>query len=143
VQLVQLQARKKSFIIQKEFSPDIPVTFTTDPLRISQIIINLLSNAIKFTLEGSITLQLTKKDRYLNCSVNDTGIGISKEDQGKLFKCFGRVEDKRSRKANSNGVGLGLFISNALAIRLGNQEVVGSLWNLKSIKVQIQIYDRR
>ena len=79
-----------------------------------QVTLNLLTNALKFTDSGgSITISVSlveiDLDQYVQISVKDTGIGISKKDQKKLFKLFGFLESSKDR--NSKGVGLGLSIA--------------------------------
>ena len=61
-----------------------------------QIILNLYSNAIKFTEEGSVTIVVKSDSEYLIISVKDTGVGISKVNQKKLFKLFGFIEETSS-----------------------------------------------
>jgi signal transduction histidine kinase len=86
----------------------------SDSNRLQQVILNLLSNALKFTDEyGTITISCgpfeKEGQKYLQVSVEDTGTGISKEDQKKMFKLFGFLDSSKAR--NSGGIGLGLFIS--------------------------------
>jgi signal transduction histidine kinase/CheY-like chemotaxis protein len=88
-----------------------------DPIRINQVLLNLLSNAIKFTESGSVSV--TVKPVYLNdetvhvsFSVKDTGIGLSTEQQSRLFERFSQAESSTSRKYG--GTGLGLAISKLL-----------------------------
>lgn len=72
--------------------------------------INLLTNAMKFTYKGYIKVAVsydTIKNSLL-FSVEDTGLGISQEDQSNLFKLFGKLES--SKDVNTNGIGLGLYI---------------------------------
>ena len=69
-----------------------------DENRIKQVLLNLQTNSIKFTQKGKVTIKAKitenkKKERFLQISVEDTGKGIKKEDQGKLFKLFGYVDD--------------------------------------------------
>ena len=88
----------------------------SDEQRLVQVIMNLLSNALKFTSKGgTITLncQLIRDHKsFVKISVKDTGCGISKEDQTKLFKLFGFL--KSSEKKNTKGIGLGLYISSRI-----------------------------
>ena len=100
-----------------DMDPSIPSTLRGDDIRIKQIIVNLVNNAIKFTQSGQVLLSLKKKQLTTNkivlcVSVKDTGIGIKKEDIGKLFNSFEQVDSKRNRKIE--GTGLGLAIVNNL-----------------------------
>lgn len=126
--LFELQANMKKIDISFEISPKIPIIIQTDPNRLKQVIINLLSNAFKYTQKGSIRLvcepyfELKEKKfeqfgnsdflvEIIKISVHDTGLGIKDEDKSKLLKAFGKVEDEINLKFNSQGVGLGLIIS--------------------------------
>ncbi|MVX63322.1 two-component sensor histidine kinase [Clostridium chromiireducens] len=82
-----------------------------DDEKYERVILNLLSNAIKFTPEGgSITIQVKadKKDKTIEISVCDTGVGIPKEKHRKIFHRFGQVENNLSRQAEGSGIGLAL-----------------------------------
>ncbi len=83
-----------------------------DEIKISQILNNLLNNAFKFTLSGTITFGYTIQDSYLELFVKDTGIGISKEDQIKIFDRFTQTDNSISR--GFEGAGLGLAICKGL-----------------------------
>lgn len=103
-------------------SPDIPEKVIGDQLRIGQVLNNLLSNATKFTSLGKIMVEVLMTARMQNkielfFIVIDSGIGISKEDQDKLFKSFSQVEASTTRKYG--GTGLGLNISKQLVERMG------------------------
>ena len=83
-----------------------------DEVRIGQVITNLLSNALKYTDEnGEITLSIQKKKDVTELSVSDTGIGMSKEDEKRVFERFYRTDKSRARK--TGGAGIGLSISRA------------------------------
>lgn len=78
-------------------------------------------NALKYTIKGSITLRYQDySNNRVEISVSDTGLGIKKEDQKKLFKAFGKVEDKKDILLNATGVGLGLLISNVISTQLNS-----------------------
>jgi two-component system, sensor histidine kinase ChiS len=90
------------------------------------VVLNLLSNSLKFTDEGGRILikgLLVKQGdyNYLEVSVMDTGIGISKENQEKLFTMFGFLEDSSER--NSHGIGLGLAISQQIVMEFGGGKI--------------------
>lgn len=90
----------------------------TDNARLQQVLINLLINATKFTSQGSITLELVKQsDDTALFSVSDTGCGISKENQGKIFNRFEKLDE------NAQGTGLGLSICQLIIEQLG-----GKIW---------------
>jgi signal transduction histidine kinase len=79
--------------------------------------INLVGNSIKFCANGTIVIRVRNlTDQYIEISVIDDGVGISKENMSRLFKSFGKLPD--ADHINDQGVGLGLMISNILATRL-------------------------
>ncbi|HEY9194233.1 MAG TPA: PAS domain S-box protein [Methyloversatilis sp.] len=101
-----------------------------DPLRLGQVLINYLSNAAKFTEHGSVTLrarllQETAEDVVLRFEVQDTGIGITPEQQAHLFVPFEQAETSTTRKYG--GTGLGLVISRRLARLMGGDAGVDSM----------------
>lgn len=103
-------------------SPDIPNVLIGDELRIAQILNNLLSNATKFTSVGKVMVEAVTTATHGNrieifFMVVDTGIGIDKKDQDKLFKSFSQVEASISRRFG--GTGLGLNISKQLVKLMG------------------------
>jgi protein-histidine pros-kinase len=89
----------------------------TDRRALSQILINLINNAIKFTHKGGIRIDVQQKNGATKILVADTGIGIDREDQAKLFDAFTRVESAGGDRAE--GTGLGLHLSQKLAGLLG------------------------
>lgn len=110
-------------------SPEVPEKAIGDELRIGQILNNLLSNATKFTTVGKIMVDVVKtaqrgNDVELFFMVMDTGIGISKENQDKLFKSFSQVEASTFRRFG--GTGLGLNISKQLVELMGGSIHVDS-----------------
>jgi len=90
-------------------------------MRVKQAMINLLSNAVKFTDKGFIKINAVRKNGDLLVSVEDTGIGIAKEDHNTIFEAFRQVDGSSHRKFG--GSGLGLSIARKL-IELHN----GKLW---------------
>jgi signal transduction histidine kinase len=95
----------------------------TDQTRLRQILINLLSNASKFTSDGTITLGLQPAEEpgEVLFYVRDTGIGMTREQLGRLFQRFSQADDSTTRKFG--GTGLGLALSRRLSELLG-----GGLW---------------
>lgn len=88
-----------------------------DTRRVEQVLLNLLSNAIKFTEKGSVKISCIEEGGMVKVSVADTGIGISEEDQKKLFQPFTQVQSGLTRPYE--GTGLGLSISKKLVTLMG------------------------
>lgn len=123
----RLNSKPVAFVV--EMDPKIPVTLIGDEVRIRQILVNLLTNAVKFTKEGMIKLKigmkvLTEDKAYITLQVIDTGIGVKKEDQEKLFSEFTQVDMSRNR--NIEGTGLGLSISKQLVAMMNGSISVES-----------------
>lgn len=100
--------KDKPVELKQEVAPELPAV-RADGTRVRQVILNLLSNAAKFTEEGQITLRAHADEENVTISVTDTGIGISAEDQARLFQEFSQVDASPTRRAG--GAGLGLAIS--------------------------------
>jgi PAS domain S-box-containing protein len=113
-QTSSIKAHAKGLGFVYSIANNIPQMIVGDPGRIRQILNNLISNAIKFTETGEIFLDIQRKAKHsLIFSVHDTGIGIPKEKQQKLFSKFSQVDASTTRKFG--GTGLGLAISKQLA----------------------------
>jgi two-component system sensor histidine kinase EvgS len=119
-------ARQKNLSLQVIFNPpDLAVDVYLDPLRFKQVLSNLVSNAIKFTEQGHvrITLDLMNTEvparALLQLTVQDSGVGISAEDQQRLFEPFAQTEN--SSQQGRSGAGLGLVISRNLCEMMGGQ----------------------
>jgi adenylate cyclase len=98
---------------------------TADSMRLKQILLNLLSNACKFTKEGEVALRVTKEaDGRVELAVADTGIGMTAEQQAKLFQDFTQADSLTARRYG--GTGLGLAISRKLARMMGGDVTVAS-----------------
>jgi signal transduction histidine kinase/DNA-binding response OmpR family regulator/HAMP domain-containing protein len=100
---------------------------TVDPMRLRQILLNLLSNACKFTKQGEIKLRVKKivdARNWIEIAVADTGIGMTPEQQSKLFKEFTQVDPSTVRQYG--GTGLGLAIARKLARMMGGDVTVAS-----------------
>ena len=113
-------AKGLDFVVKLD--PDIAPAHVADVLRIRQVLNNFMSNAVKFTERGSITLRLRRLEsrnghESLAFEVEDTGIGISLENQAKLFEPFTQAEASTTRRFG--GTGLGLAISRRLAELMG------------------------
>jgi CheY-like chemotaxis protein len=115
INVINFRVEEKKLQLTVSLAPDMPKFLIGDDLRLTQVIVNLLTNAVKFTPEhGSIwlTIQFIKEEAGLctvQIDVKDTGIGISAEQQTRLFTSFEQAESSTSRKYG--GTGLGLAIS--------------------------------
>ncbi|MCK5166538.1 MAG: response regulator, partial [Rhodospirillaceae bacterium] len=112
-----------------DIGDNLPEGVHADNLRIGQILSNLLSNALKFTKTGNIGVSVVSEntnndDLLIKFSVSDSGIGLSKEAQNKLFSAFTQADNTTSR--NYGGTGLGLSISKKLAELMGGEIGVDS-----------------
>ncbi len=103
--------QKKGLKLKEEF-PVGKVEVFADRDKLTQVLINLLSNATKFTEQGDITIKIEEKDGGVECSVADTGVGISEDNLPKLFSKFEQFNKELS--LNSGGIGLGLNISKSI-----------------------------
>jgi signal transduction histidine kinase/CheY-like chemotaxis protein len=100
---------------------------TVDPMRLRQILLNLLSNACKFTKQGEVTLRVRKVvdgRNWIEFAVADTGIGMTPEQQAKLFEEFTQADSSTARQYG--GTGLGLAITRKLARMMGGEVTVTS-----------------
>ena len=130
--IIMTRIQDKNIELILNIKPNLPSMLVGDANRIRQILINLLNNATKFTHKGQIRLSIdfeneTSDSIILKVCVEDTGIGIKKEDLGRLFKSFEQVDSKRNR--NIEGTGLGLAISKRLVNLMGGKISVKSVYN--------------
>jgi signal transduction histidine kinase/CheY-like chemotaxis protein len=135
IYLSSFQANEKHINIVAEIDQVTPKYLTGDVTRIKQILINFMSNAVKFTHDGDIKLSISSEkvdilNYNISFSIKDTGIGISEENQKKLFQAFIQADASTTRKFG--GTGLGLAISAKLAkamhgiVTVQSKEGVGS-----------------
>ncbi len=122
--------RSKGLTLIEDADPRLAaLSLIGDPLRLGQVLINYVSNAVKFTEHGSVTLRARLIDELpdevvLHFEVQDTGIGITEEQQSRLFEAFEQAEASTTRKYG--GTGLGLVISRRLARLMGGDVGVTS-----------------
>lgn len=132
INVINMRIGDKPIGFKVEIDPSIPKSIVADDIRIRQVLINFLGNAEKFTKKGYIKLKVDAErmedpDKVLlKFQVQDTGIGIDKDDIPKLFKAFSQVKGKENRKVV--GTGLGLAISANLITLMGGKYSVESVY---------------
>lgn len=122
----QKQASAKKLHLNTDFGPRLG-TVSASRLYLEELLQNFITNAIKYTQEGSVTIVAKRTKDTVLFAVKDTGIGISRTDQAKIFNKFYRSEDYRIRE--TGGTGLGLYVSAKLARKLNTQIVLKSRLN--------------
>lgn len=125
-------AAQKGLTLSVRIDADVPEELRGDPIRLRQILFNLVGNAIKFTKHGGVTIVVSVKPRpsdssdevVLQWSVQDTGIGLTPEQQAHLFKAYAQADASTARRFG--GTGLGLMICRQLVELMGGTITVNS-----------------
>jgi len=133
--LVGLSAEEKGLELLFAQPPQLPLALVGDPSRLGQVLLNLGYNAVKFTERGEIVVGVEVVERSdaavrLRFEVRDTGIGMTPEQQGRLFQPFSQADASTSRRYG--GTGLGLAISRHLVRLMGGEVAVDSTWGAGS-----------
>jgi len=137
VNLNRVRIASKPIVFVLEIDGNFPRKLRGDELRIKQVLNNILSNAIKYTKEGIVTLSVSweraakENEARLRFAVQDTGVGIRKEDITKLFTSYTQLDTKANRKIE--GTGLGLEITRKLVEMMGGTITVESEYGIGSI----------
>lgn len=126
---VEDRARRKGLALEFRNQPGMPEQFIGDPLRLQQVLTHLLSNAVKFTEKGGIVLRsrarrLADARWEIRISIFDTGIGIARQNLGRLFKPFSQLDDSSTR--SYEGMGLGLTVAKSLVNLMDGEITVRS-----------------
>ena len=133
--LMRVRATEKNLDFKVEYVGAVPETIETDPTRLRQVLMNLLSNAVKFTERGHVTLIVrmtgAPNSPRLWIEVSDSGIGISPQQQARLFAAFSQADESMTRRFG--GTGLGLAISARLVELLGGEISVRSTPGIGSV----------
>jgi hypothetical protein len=129
ISIVQTKAFEKGLLCASSTDPALPAALLGDPIRIRQVLLNLVSNAIKFTEVGIVEIAIrcvsrTDSMATIECTVRDTGVGISPEQIGRLFQNFAQGDESINRKFG--GTGLGLAISQKIIEQMGGKIKVQS-----------------
>ena len=122
-----VRAREKGLELSCEIADDVPDRLAADPHRLAQVLTNLVGNALKFTHEGGVTILVSlgeawtpdAPDVLLHFAVQDTGIGIPRDQQARIFEPFKQADGSTTRKYG--GTGLGLSISTRLVEAMGGR----------------------
>jgi signal transduction histidine kinase/BarA-like signal transduction histidine kinase len=116
-----LRAQEKGLEFKFSWNTEYPKYFVTDSVRLSQILTNIVGNAVKFTEAGSIKAEFSilkgQTSKIFRARIEDTGIGLSAEQQRRIFEPFMQADSSVTRKYG--GTGLGLALSKKLALLLG------------------------
>jgi signal transduction histidine kinase len=135
--ILEVLADKKNIHLYFEIQPEL-TQIKADPARLRQIFLNLLSNAIKFNKEGGsvyVRLASSEDKTWVNCQIQDTGIGIPQDKMPQLFSEFFQVDSSISRQ--QEGTGLGLALTRKLielhggSISVDSEEGIGSTFTFK------------
>ena len=129
IALFSARASAKGLTIETEVSPEVPRKLIGDPGRLRQVLSNLLSNALKFTISGSVRIELrvaqaVSEDVMVAFAVTDTGVGMTPDQQAKLFRAYSQAEASTSRRFGGTGLGL------AICLRL--VQLMGGRFDVKS-----------
>jgi two-component system, sensor histidine kinase and response regulator len=127
--LISEKSHAKGLELVFEVAPDVPPNLVGDSLRLGQILLNYANNAVKFTDKGEIVISVRASERtdtgvLLHFRVQDTGIGLTPEQAGRLFQSFSQADTSTTRRFG--GTGLGLAISKKLAELMGGEVGVES-----------------
>lgn len=137
--LLGLQAREKAVALLLEPKGVLPKTIRTDGTKLRQILINIIGNALKFTSRGSVsiavTAELAPEKSTLKIVVTDTGLGLDRAQQERLFQPF--VQADSSTRRRFGGTGLGLVLSRRLAQLLGGD--LRLLWSTPDVGSSFEI----
>jgi len=127
ITVADVKAQEKGIIFEVKIDEDVPKQLIGDPLRLGQILLNLANNGIKFTEQGQVCLHVRQGESTLGADltllfeVRDSGIGMTPEQQERLFHSFSQADTSTTRKYG--GTGLGLSIAKTLTELMG-----GEIW---------------
>jgi signal transduction histidine kinase len=135
--MVRRQAEEKGISVETVVAPQVPSVLEIDALRLRQILLNLTTNAVKFTVNGGIKILMSalKADKPSRCTLEiqvvDTGLGISAQDQDRIFSAFEQVS--AHSRSGAQGTGLGLSITRKLVELMDGTITVSSTLGVGSV----------
>jgi len=134
--IIRVRMAEKPLKLVVDTDPDIPCNMIGDAGRVRQVLLNLLSNAVKYTKKGFIKLSISGEPAAentirLTLIVEDSGIGIKKDDMPRLFSDFSRIDEKRNSAIE--GTGLGLSITRSLCLAMGGEITAKSEYGKGSV----------
>jgi len=127
--MISIRAKEKELTLTFDVDEKMPREYCGDAKRIKQVVLNILTNAVKYTVQGSILLKVNcikfdNEEAVLRFSVKDTGIGIKKENIGKIYDAFQRFDVEKNK--NIEGTGLGMNIVQQLLKLMGSESEIES-----------------
>ncbi|MDH5525365.1 MAG: response regulator [Desulfobulbaceae bacterium] len=114
IQTLSINAQQKGLLLNCNIQPEVPLELEGDPGRLRQILYNLIGNGIKFTDQGEVSTTVKLKQQtppdglILSFAVQDTGIGVPCDQQGKIFEAFSQADSSLTRKHGGTGLGLAI-----------------------------------
>jgi two-component system sensor histidine kinase/response regulator len=131
-ELLHERAHAKGLELVYTIQPSVPTVVRGDPMRLRQILVNLIGNAIKFTEDGEVVarvdlMEATERTALLRFEVQDTGIGIAPEAQGRIFQVFSQADSSTTRRYGGTGLGLAIAkqLSEMMGGTIGMESVLG------------------
>lgn len=136
---IKEKAEKKGLTLKKSFKGK-NFDIMGDSFKLEQLFINLLDNAVKYTKEGEITINCREFDKYIEIILKDTGIGIPKKFQERIFERFFVVDKNRSRQKGGTGLGLSI-VKHIVKLHDGEIEIDSHLGLGTIFVIQLKKYD--
>jgi signal transduction histidine kinase len=133
LQKIELKAKEKGLSVEDHTIGNIPLVYA-DGLRMEQILVNLLENAIRYTEKGSIKVNMKMDASHIKISIEDTGIGIPKDELPYIFERFYRVEKSRSKEYGGTGLGLSI-VKQLVELQSGTIDV----WSQPGIGTKFEV----
>jgi CheY-like chemotaxis protein len=113
--VISIKAQEKGLEFIFDIEPGLPKVLVGDPLRLNQVLVNICGNAVKFTDRGEVIVRIRNagqdgRKARLEFSVRDTGVGMNREQQSRLFQAFSQADNSTTRKYGGTGLGLSICV---------------------------------